>query len=663
LVALGSLAVACSTPSRSEPGRFEADAARSGARVAALRARERAVREHFAPRDQPPWLDVSGSDPYRLVADAERGFIGILRGSKAVVRLDAELRERQRIDLPEAPTALCRSDAGDVWIASRYDQRLFKARFDDGSLVARYPASVAGVADLACDDDGLVHALPTDGSDLLTLDANGHIRHRTRALAGATRLLRRGRHLLELSSFERSVRVLELSAHGAPGRELGRVQHDGALWAMDALERDGELLVAVAGAEDRALVRAHGEFENIDSFVWVYRLRDGALEPLATLDVSDQGVLVPKALQLGATGDGVSLTVLAAGSGRLLHARWPLDWRGPAELETQPAPPGASDAVFDAAGRIAYASPLLDAWVAVGATGAHLVHPDIDRRPEPEVRLGEALFFTELMAPYNLSDGTHSRFTCETCHFEGGVDGRTHFTGRAGVSVVTKPLFGLANNRPHFSRAMDPDLSSVCQNEFRVAGAGSGKDPWFSLPAAQFPWLHDLGIERAELGPLELREALLKFLYRFSHAPNPRSQGRKQFSALEAAGAAAFRDNCQSCHDARLASDDPRSVVPFDAWQALIFTRNAPIVWARADYEKTGVLPYVHERGTRVPSLRRLALKPRYFTNGSAPDLDAVLERFRRDSSTSRHDGTGGSGLVGLSPQARSALLAFLRLL
>jgi cytochrome c peroxidase len=156
---------------------------------------------------------------------------------------------------------------------------------------------------------------------------------------------------------------------------------------------------------------------------------------------------------------------------------------------------------------------------------------------------------------------------------------------------------------------------------------------------------------------------LLEFLYAFSHAPNPRSQGRKHFSALEAAGAAAFRDACQGCHEARLASDDPGSAVAFDAWEALIFSRNAPIVWARGDYEKTGILPYVHERGTRVPSLRRLALKPRYFTNGSAPDLQAVLERFRRGPSGFRHDGAGASGLVGLSPQIRSALLAFLRLL
>jgi hypothetical protein len=236
------------------------------------------------------------------------------------------------------------------------------------------------------------------------------------------------------------------------------------------------------------------------------------------------------------------------------------------------------------------------------------------------------------------------------------------------VSVVTKPLFGLANNRPHFSRAMDPDLSSVCHNEFRVAGAGSGTDPWFALATARFPWLYELGIARAELGPLDQREALLKFLYAFSHAPNPNSQGRTRFSALEAEGARAFQEHCHSCHGARVLSDDPASEVPFAAWQEAIFSRNAPLSWARGEYAKTGILPYVHEHGTRITSLRRLALKPRYFTNGSAPDLANVLERFREgggagDRARALHDAATTTGLAELPRTSRDALLAFLQLL
>lgn len=627
------------------------------------------MRSAYSPREQPVWLDVSGADPYRIAArPSGAGFVGILRGSKALVALSPELAESQRVLLAEAPTALCVGTNGDTWVASRYDDRLVQVHWGTGrgtTTVREQSLPVAGVADLACGDAGVVYALPADGSALLTLDASGRVLGRWPALAGGLRLLRRGRFLLETSLFERTLRVLELGSRGLPLREVGRIRHDGTLWAAAATAggATGDLLVAVAGVENKPLVRAHGEFENIDSFVWLYRLGASGFEQLAELDVSDYGVLVPKALLFDdVAADSTSLTVLGAGSGRKLRAVWGRDLSTPPHVQTDPAPPGVSDAVAQPDGRIAYASPLLDAWIELGRAGTNVVRVDPARRPEPDVRLGEALFFTELMAPENVSHGTHSRFTCETCHFEGGVDGRTHYTGRGDVSVVTKPLQGLANNRPHFSRAMDPDLSSVCHNEFRVAGAGSGTDPWFSLTAGRFPWLHDLGIERAELGPLELREALLRFLYAFSPAPNVNSQRRQHFSPLEAAGAQAFREHCQSCHAARLLSDDGASEAPFADWEGLILSRNAPLVWARADYAKTGVLPYVHERGTRVTSLRRLAVKPRYFTNGSAPDLAHVLERFRETPEGALHAVTDAGGRE-LPAASRPALLAFLRLL
>jgi len=653
---------ACSSPTPSPDRGFVPSAsAVSKARVRALRASENATRAYFQPRTQPPWVDVGGPDPYRL-APVAGGFVGILRGGSALVRLDPDLHELSRLALPETPTALCVASATDAWVASRYGRRLVHVRFDDAKLDI-HTVEAAGVADLSCDSQH-VYLLPADGSDLLTLDPQGRVRDRRPALRGGLRLQRRGRYLLESSLFERSLRVWALSAGGLPSKEVARLHHDGTLWAFDAVERGDELLIAVAGVEDKPLVRAHGEFENIDSFAWVYRLADGSLSELVALNVSDSRVIVPKAVKLSLTPDGAQLSVLASGSGRLLQAKYPLDFRAEPDLQTRAALPGVSDAVFAEDGTVSYASPLFDGWVRLDRAGSHLVRVDPERRPSLDVRLGEALFFTELMAPENTSAGTHSSFTCETCHFEGGVDGRVHYTGRADISVVTKPLFGLANNRPHFSRAMDPDLSSVSHNEFRVAGAGSGTDPWFSLDTSRFPWLRELGVERARLEPLELRAALLDFLYAFSHAPNPRSQGRARFSDLEAAGALAFRDHCAGCHAPRLASDDPTSAVPFQDWEPLVLSRNAPIVWARGDYEKTGVFPYVHERGTRITSLRRLSLKPRYFTNGSAPDLASLLADFRDGAGGAQHHvQSEDARLAPLSSESRRALLSFLELL
>jgi hypothetical protein len=631
-------------------------------RTTELRRHEAPLRHRLEPVDQPVWFDVSGADPYRLVArQTAPGFVGILRGAKALVTLDAELAELERLALPESPTALCLT--GDTaWVASRYSPVLTVIDLMPAPRVAKtLRLDVTAVADLACADSGPVHVLAADSAALLTLDARGQVLDRRAALAGGLRLVRRGPYLLATSLFERSLALLELDRRGVPRRELGRVAHDGPIWAVDAVQRDSELLIAIAGVEDKPLVRAHGEFENIDSFVWLYRL-GSRLERVAELNVSDHGLVVPKAVGVGIQAEGVTLTALAAGSGQLLRATWDRDFRDAPAVTTQPVPPGVSDAVIGSRD-VAYSSPLLDAWVRVDARGARVERVDQQTRPSSQARLGEALFFTELMAPDATSAGTHSRFTCETCHFEGGVDGRRHYTGRADISVVTKPLFGLANNRPHFSRALDPDLSSVCHNEFRVAGAGTPHDPWFTLGTARFPWLHELGIDAGELEPLALRAALLRFLYEFSHAPNPHVQGRSRFSTLEREGAEQFLRHCADCHAARLISDDASSAVPFDDWQELVMRRNGPIVWARGDYEKTGIVPYVHERGTRITSLRRLLLKPRYFTNGSATDLQQVLERFRIVFGRGLHDAQGEGGASPLPEPSQRAILAFLKLL
>ncbi|MEO7330236.1 MAG: hypothetical protein ABI193_16795, partial [Minicystis sp.] len=326
------------------------------------------------------------------------------------------------------------------------------------------------------------------------------------------------------------------------------------------------------------------------------------------------------------------------------------------------------------------ADPLLDAFVRLDLAGPSEADPasipaqDPDSPAHPPspsavARLGEALFFTTLMAPWNRSTGPLSRFTCETCHFEGQVDGRTHHTGRGEIHATTKPLLGLFNNRPHFSRALDPDLTSVADAEFRVAGALSDHDPWFSAPLAEAPWLPLLGLPASALTPVELRRALMTFLMAFTHRPNPAVLGRDAYSALEKKGSALFQRRCEGCHQARLVSDEPTSRVPVEGWERLIFSREGPIVWASIEYRKTGVEPYVHEQGARTPSLRRLFAKRPYFTNGSAKDLESVLSRVGFGDGASGlapffHDMVKAEGtLHALDDEEQRALRAFLDLL
>jgi hypothetical protein len=270
------------------------------------------------------------------------------------------------------------------------------------------------------------------------------------------------------------------------------------------------------------------------------------------------------------------------------------------------------------------------------------------------------------MAPWARSDGPLSRFTCETCHFEGYGDGRIHHTGRGDVHAVTKPLLGLINNRPHFSRALDPDLVSVAFNEFRVANARTDHDPWFRLHVADAPWLASLGVGDELLSPERLREAFMRFLMAFNHRPNPSALGRSAFTAGERAGAHVFRDRCESSHEARLSSDVADSRVPFERWESLVLTHDAPIVWGKDEYSQSGVMPYVHPEGARIPSLRRLYKKHPYFTNGSAKDLASVLDRARFGDGTFWHetpDGQSDAETTRLDAREKEALLAFLDLL
>jgi hypothetical protein len=319
-------------------------------------------------------------------------------------------------------------------------------------------------------------------------------------------------------------------------------------------------------------------------------------------------------------------------------------------------PPGSRGAAFTTRGLV-LSNPLLDAFLFVEGDGFRISRErgGTDARE----RLGEALAFTTLMAPFNRADGPLSRFTCETCHFEGRVDGRVHHTGRADVRATTKPLFGLFNNRPHFSRALDRDLSKVAHAEFRVAGANSGREPVFSIDRRDFPWLEHLELDESRYDATELRSALMAYLMAFTPPSNARTRGRDSFTAQERRGAELFLHDCERCHQARASTDDAGSRIAFEEWETVIFADRGALVWASPEYQRTGVEPYVHTSGARTPSLRRLSEKRPYFTNGSAPDLDAVLERLRRGQAF-LHAGPAGTPLDG---SERSELKAFLELL
>jgi hypothetical protein len=675
VIALGLVALAaCNARSTASDG-TKTDAARAAPDpIAELRPYEEETRRAFDFARPPSAETGMGADPW-AVRRVPAGWVGILRGRSSLVLLDDELREMARVPAPRSPTGLAVAKNGDLLVVGELSASIGRFAVRGRSLVALGEARVPGVTglrDVAVSPAGVVWAVDDRGGRLLRVGLDDNPRRRAATVLaslpvghGAAQVLATANHVVVDSVTDHVLTVFATDASGdLAATPPVRITHDGPMWGFDARETERGLVVVAGGVEDRPLDRTGGFFGFIDSFVFAYRVHEGAADPLATVNVSEHGVVTPKALAIETVEDRIDVLVTAYGSASGVR----IALRAGSEPSIAPAAlvPGIR-AVARSAERTVMADPLLDSWVALDDRGVRVVPvarpAAAEEGPERATasRLGEALFFTTLMAPANTSAGAHSRFTCETCHFEGYVDGRTHHTGREDVHATTKPLVGLVGNRPYFSRALDPDLATISHAEFRVAGAGSGTDPFFSVEPSSHRWLEHLGVSEGRT-PLELRRALMRFLTDFSHRPNPAVLGRAAFEPLEREGARVFRDRCEGCHAARLAADDPSSRVAFEQWEALVLAEAAPIVWARDGYERTGVTPYVHERGARPPSLRRLSKKHPYFTNGSARSVEDVLDGVRFVGAETFHANAPGPA-ARLDDASKRALRAFLELL
>jgi hypothetical protein len=655
--------------------------------LVSLRDRERALHARTDFERLPPSSRSFGASPYAVLAlppnrsgappqGSTARLSGLLRGDSRLVLLDEELRELASAPAPRSASSLAALPDGRLLVLGPLEHRI--ARYaeaggrlvEDGSVAltgARVPRAVAAdehtvvVADFANDALGAASVATVLRSAPAAIELNRP------TCRGPFRLALTREFMGVLCLFDHAIALHERGVDGAPGREVARITHDGPLFGFALLPDDDGLLIAAGGVEDHPLDRRDKAFGHVDSYAFLYRLTTGkAPERLQSFNTAVLGVVTPKNVTLRRGPTGLVLSVLGYGSDRRLE----LDVVGPSfELRPRvlPSLPGCADsALVD--DRLVCANPLFDSWVALSDPPRSIpARSPLPGDPGAEERLGEALFFTTLMAPDATSEGRRSRFTCETCHFEGGTDGRVHHSGRDDIRVSTRPLFGLLNDAPYFSRARDPDLTAVCHHEFTVASRGTPADPWFSLDPARFPWLAELGATRGMLAPSPLRAALLAFLARFSHEESPfvpARAGSARLSPAEQRGAEVFRGRCASCHAARLVAADPNSEVPFERWPELILSAAGPIVWARGDHAKVGVEPYVDPKGTRIPSLRRLYLKRPYLTRGAARTLDELLLLVRFSDAEFFHaGGDARPDLRALTPTERADLRAFIELL
>lgn len=618
------------------------------AALAPVRVRERTLRT----QSRPPWSAVSGPDPTEVIRWNGDSFAGLLRGPGAVVRLGPDGRERERLAVVPGAVGWARA-ADTLHVVGERSNEIVVVRDVAGRWAVQRRVAVKGVQALravAVRPDGGWFVADRHGGRILRVAPDGSTGPGI-ACAGALDVQLHESWLIANCLLDHAVTVFAIDAQGPEGlRRVAEVRHDGPIWAIAPRTVEGVLELGLAGVEDHPLERRDGGFGYIDSFVFLVRLEGTELRRVAAVNVAEHGVVTPKAL----AWEGDALWVTGAGADAMAKIR--VDEAEPV-VDAWTVPGGLSGfAVRD--GHVLAADPLLDQWIHLDPEHhATPVAIEGEDTRSDAVRVGEALVFTTLMAPQASSAGRGSRFTCETCHFEGTVDGRVHFTGRGKVHATTKTLRGLVGNQPHFSRALDRTTTGMIHNEFRVANANTPQDPWFSLNTADVPWLGTL-TTASRHDAAQLRGAVLEFLAAFTPEPNPATLGRTAFTAREEHGASRFETLCEGCHQARTVADDASSRLPRSDWEARIFARGE-LLWASDDRYRTGVEPYVHEDGARVPSLRRLWVKRPYLTQGGASDVEAVLAGVRTGVETV-HAGTEGDPLPA---DDRDALAAFLALL
>lgn len=678
VLAAAATASACSEPSRGMlPARARTAPDETHADDLAGLTRfeeERRARTDFARAPDP--TTSLGSNPYRLLQVGDGATaVGILRGADAVVLIDRHGRELDRAPAPPSPTALAVDPTGLVLVGGTASGAIAAYRVRAGKIARVGGGSVEGawtVRALAVGADGHVYAADQRTGRVTALAVEGDGRVTRSEQVGSCHspidLAVAPGWLVVDCLADHALVAHPLDARGEPvDRAQVRVAIDGPIWSMAVASSGGRTLIAAGGVEDHPLERRDGGFGYIDSYLYLYELTETAPRRLGALDLSAVGIVTPKWVRLELVGPGAVVQTAGYATDSIATVTWSsVDGGDAPTVATRRLAPGTTDWLpASAAGPELAASPLLDGWIVGGAEPA--IAPAAGAAGAParsiESRIGEALFFTTLMAPWNTSEGKRSRFTCETCHFEAYGDGRVHFTGRGAVHSTTKPLRGLFNNRPHFTRALDRTMASMIHAEFRVANRWSGRAPWFALPTASHRWLAWLDGAPPVMSPVFLRRSFMSFLMDLAFEPNQAARGRERFRPIEREGAELFRDRCASCHAARLVTADPATQVPFERWERLVLSPQGPIVWASAEYQKTGVEPYVHERGARTTSLRRAFQKYPYFTNGSARSLAEVVERAAWRGGRFFHDRAPSGPVERLDHEQRASLLAFLELL
>ena len=645
------------------------------------------------PSGDPPF----GVDPWRITyLETFDRFVVLLRGSSQILLCDRDLKIVDRCSAPRGPVAWDLWEEKVLFVGGELSDTLRLYEISPDRIASLGHIRIDGVPSIRglafVPEARRIFLLDDFNRRLVQVDLPDNWRERhsipTRQRGypigpGPLQILGTKDHLIINRLLDHSLLILPLRQGEPDFDHAATIGNAGPFWSMAAVEKDNTLVLAAGGIENHPFSRATGEFGYLDSFLFLFTLtKDGAgrfqwqasdrEDPtrFRSINLSRYSVLTPKALSLMLTEEG-TLQCWVAGYGGDKVMAFSVSDAGPHPRRELRVMPGASDFVVLPRQRepsLAMVSPLLDRVTGYDLnTGAVVASLDPcaprSTRQTLSDRLGELLFYTDLMSPNNTSSGELSRFTCEACHFEGGIDGRVHFTGRGDVHATTKPIAGLAHNVPLFSRAGDETLSAMVMAEFLVAN--QHRQGNFVIQTERHPWMSEWFSGPESISPLQQRESLLAFFVALTPKPNPWRIRRKALSDEARRGLAVFRERCADCHQP-IESTRTGKGIPFDEWEKRLTGEPKDLIWGAPFMARTGIEPYVDPAGARVPSLRRVWMKYPLFTDGSSPDIRDVLRRFRFQGTTVWHhleeDADGGdTGAAALTPEETDDLENLLR--
>jgi hypothetical protein len=638
-----------------------------------------------------------GADPYRIkYLEKFQRYLILLRNSSRILLCDQELRILDSRATPRGPVAWDTWREEILMVGGEFSGILQTYKISSNRIepISAIPLKgVVSVRDLVFVEDGhTVFALDNFDRRLIRLglppnwpetEATQFKQIQFPLGAGPLQIKYVKDHLIINLLLDHVLLIIPIDNGQPDFQHAARIVNDGPFWSFSATLKNDKLVIAAGGIENRPLSRSTGEFGYLDSFLYLFTLdrdeqgrffwRESHRERpdrFMAVNLSQYNVLMPKVLSFAAPSpDALNLWVSGYGGESIMLFRIG---------DTQVSPqrqllliPGISDFILTrdpTNPAIVFTSPLLDVVASHELkTGRelHVLKPE-DPEAHPlglENRVGETLFYTGLMSPHNSSAGELSRFTCEACHFEGSIDGRVHFSGRGSIHATTKPLGGMANNVPLFSRGGDDSLASMVVAEFAVAN--QNRNDQFSIKKEDHAWTSKVAAWPQSLSPLDLRVALLTFFANFEHGPNSWRLHNPSFDERAKRGLTVFRDRCSDCHQA-VQSTRTESGIPFEEWEEWLLSSDRDLVWGASFFSRVGIKPYVDPAGARVPSLRRVWMKYPLFTNGSSATIRDVLNRFRYQGSSVWHhfepeSSKDKEGVKALTPGEISDLEALLR--